>query len=257
MTEIISTTLEGAVATVRIENPSARNAVDRFAMQALADEVTAAARRPEVRAVVITGGTRAFCAGAALGNDDAELTADPANTVMAAAGAMIRAVVEAPVPVIAAVEGAAAGIGASLAFACDLVVASETAFFLLPFGRIGLVPDGGIALTAAASLGRARTMELALRQERLAAAEAAQAGAVSVVVPEGEALGRAQEWAAEFSGSSRRALAETKAAVNRVTIGRLAETLEEETRLQSELLGTEDYREGVAAFLERRTPKFS
>jgi enoyl-CoA hydratase/carnithine racemase len=255
--EVVRTEVRVACAVVTIDNPAARNAIDRFAMRAVADQVAEAASTPGVRAVVITGGPLTFCAGAALGNDDVEQAADPVNTVMADAAAMIRAILESPVPVIAAVEGAAAGVGASLAFACDLVVAGESAFFLLPFGKIGLIPDGGVTLSAAASLGRHRALHLALRQERLPAAEAAEAGLVAVVVDPGEAFATALKWAEEFAGSSRRALAEAKAGINRATLGGLDDVLADETRVQAELLGSEDYREGVAAFLERRTPNFS
>lgn len=252
MESIVRTERRGPTAVVTIDLAEAHNALDRHAMADLADAVRSAAAEPDVRAVVLTGaGGRAFCAGFRLGTADEAVEQDPEGTVMAAVADMVRAVVEAPVPVIAAVEGAAAGVGASLAVAADLVVAGESAYLLLPFGKVGLVPDGGIVQTLAESLGRHRAMDLMLRQRRLPAAEAARAGLVADVVGDGAAVATALTWAEELAQTPRQALAETKAAVNRRTLDTLEETFAAEGRVQAELLRTDEHRERVAAFLGR------
>ena len=252
MESIARTEQHGPAAVVTIDLAEAHNALDRHAMAELAEAVRSAARSPQVRAVILTGaGGRAFCAGFRLGTMDEEAERDPEGTVMAAVAGMIRAVLEAPVPVIAAVEGAAAGGGASLAVAADLVVAGESAYLLLPFGKVGLVPDGGIVQTLAESLGRHRAMDLMLRQRRLSAGEAAQAGLVSEVVPDGSAVATAVTWAEGLAQTPRQALVETKAAVNRRTVDLVEETLAAESRVQAELLRTQEHRARVAAFLGR------
>ena len=169
---------------------------------------------------------------------------------------MIRAVVEAEVPVIAAVEGAAAGVGASLALACDLVVAAQSAFFVLPFGRIGLLPDGGVMQTLSASLGRAVTMRMALLQQPLPAPAAQSAGLLAELADDGAASAVARECAAVLHNSSPEALAATKRGVNAACLGQLSQTLEDEAIQQPKLLRTDGHREGVQAFVERRAPRF-
>lgn len=256
--ETIRCERHGSIAVVVIDNPSARNALAGSAMRAIAEHLDAASADPTVRAVVITGGAGQFCAGASLGDDAAGASEDASTGIMADASAMIRAVVGASVPVIAAVDGPAAGIGASLAFASDQIVASEKAFFLLPFGKLGLIPDGGVTLSAAASLGRHRAMRLALAQERLPVTEAADAGLVSEVVSPGYATEAALNLARSLvANASRDALAETKRAINQATLGRMDEVLDHEGQVQNRLLDSDDYREGLAAFRERRAPKFS
>lgn len=253
MESIVRTERRGAAAVVTIDLAESHNALDRFAMADLAAAVSAAAQDEGVRAVVLTGaGGRAFCAGFRLGSTDQAMERDPAGTVMAAVGDMVRQVVEAPVPVIAAVAGAAAGAGASLAVAADLLVAGRSAYFLLPFGKVGLLPDGGIAHTVAASLGRHRAMDLVLRQRRLPAAEAAQAGLVAEVVADGAALEAALAWAEELAQTPRQALAETKKAVNRPALDALEEALAAESTVQAQLMRTDEHRERVDAFLGRR-----
>lgn len=168
----ISTERDGNVAVVTIDKPQRRNALTHAEFLDLAQAIERAGDDAAVRAVVLTGAGPAFCAGADLVDGAAEVAEalaagdDADSDPMANATAMIRAVTDCPVPVVAAVEGAAAGIGASLALACDLIVAGRGGFFTLPFGRIGLVPDGAACLTVAASLGRARAMQLAMPSKR-------------------------------------------------------------------------------------------
>ncbi|RMI31338.1 enoyl-CoA hydratase-related protein [Nocardia stercoris] len=249
----VTTRMDGPVAHVRLDGPQRRNALDLAAMRRLADALHRVTTDPAVGAVVISGAGGAFCAGADL-DPDVPVGSDPNGdaAMMAAVDRVIRGIVHAPVPVLAAVEGAAAGVGASIAFACDLVVAARTAFFLLPFTGIGLLPDGGATLTVAAAAGRARAMRLALRGERLPATEALAVGLIAEVSDETDRT--VAEWAAALAAGPRAAQAATKAAINAATVPGLDAALARETREQLPLLSSADYREGVTAFLERRRP---
>ena len=170
---------------------------------------------------------------------------------------MIRAVVGCPVPVVAAVNGVAAGVACSAALASDLVVAAESAAFLLPFSRIGLMTDGGSSATVAASIGRARTMRMALLGEPLSAAEALAAGLVTHVAPDAELRrpGRADRRAASPPDRPL-ALAGIKKAVNAATLPHLEAALDREHSGQRALFTTADFTEGLDAFAEGRRPVF-
>jgi enoyl-CoA hydratase len=169
---------------------------------------------------------------------------------------MIRAVVALDQPVVAGVHGVAAGVGCSLALACDLVVAGERASFLLAFTRIGLMPDGGATATVAASIGRARAMRMALLAEPLGAAAAHAAGLVSHLVPDGEVPATVDTLVERLLTGAPLALAATKRAVGAATLGELEMALERERTGQTVLLRTRDAAEGMRAFAQRRRPDF-
>lgn len=162
--QLVQQEIADNLAIITLHNPDKRNALTHTAFGEVAKSITDAAAEGSVRAIVITGAGAHFCSGLDLtaGESLTGASDEKIQTSMGELNAMIQAVVEAEVPVIAAVEGAAAGVGASLALACDLVVAARSAFFVLPFGRIGLLPDGGVMQTLSASLGRAVTMRMAL-----------------------------------------------------------------------------------------------
>ncbi|MDK4305340.1 enoyl-CoA hydratase-related protein [Corynebacterium pseudodiphtheriticum] len=246
------------MAIITLHNPDKRNALTHTAFGEVAKAITDAAAERSVRAIVITGAGAHFCSGLDLtaGESLTGASDEQIQTSMGELNAMIRAVVEAEVPVIAAVEGAAAGVGASLALACDLVVAAQSAFFVLPFGRIGLLPDGGVMQTLSASLGRAVTMRMALLQQPLPAPAAQSAGLLAELADDGAALAVARECAAVLHNSSPEALAATKRGVNAACLGQLSQTLEDEAVQQPKLLRTDGHREGVQAFVERRAPRF-
>jgi enoyl-CoA hydratase/carnithine racemase len=251
----IETTLDGAVARVTINRPARRNALGLEGLQELGDEIARISDERVANAVMITGTAGAFCAGLDLDPSVAP-GSDPTvdGAIMAAVTRLIGGIANAPVPVLAAVDGAAAGVGMSIALSCDLVVASPRAFFLLPFTAIGLLPDGGATTTVAAAVGRARAMRMALLGERLTAAEALSAGLIAEVSEDAEET--AGQWAARLADGARDALAATKAAINAAAVPNLGAALSLETREQLRLLRGFDYREGVAAFFERRTPIF-
>ncbi|MDK8487590.1 enoyl-CoA hydratase-related protein [Corynebacterium pseudodiphtheriticum] len=256
--QLVQQEIADNLAIITLNNPDKRNALTHTAFGEVAKAITDAAAERSVRAIVITGAGAHFCSGLDLTAGES-LTGASDEQIQASMGelnAMIRAVVEAEVPVIAAVEGAAAGVGASLALACDLVVAAQSAFFVLPFGRIGLLPDGGVMQTLSASLGRAVTMRMALLQQPLPAPAAQSAGLLAELADDGAALAVARECAAVLHNSSPEALAATKRGVNAACLGQLSQALEDEAVQQPKLLRTDGHREGVQAFVERRAPRF-
>jgi enoyl-CoA hydratase len=169
----------------------------------------------------------------------------------------VRAIVNLPRPVVAVVQGPTAGVGVSLALACDLVIASEKAFFLLAFTKIGLMPDGGASALVAASIGRARAMKMALLAERLPAADALAAGLVSAVYPAPDLESEATKVIERLLAGPAVAYAKTKQAVNGATLPELDAALARETAGQHILLSSHDLREGIRAFQEKRDPVFT
>lgn len=250
---------EGGVLTVTLHRPDSLNSLTAPMLNTLADSLERAADDPEVRVVRIEGAGCGFSSGAGISESD---HADPQASgtptdVLHAANRTIRAIVALPQPAVAVVQGAAAGVGASLALACDVVLASEKAFFMLAFTKIGLMPDGGASALIAAAIGRIRAMRMALLAERIPAAEAFDWGLVSAVYP-------ADEFAAEVDAVVERlargpavALRKTKDAVNAATLTELEGALERESEGQLILLDANDCREGMRAFQQRREPTFT
>lgn len=251
----LSVALADGVLSVTIDRPDSLNSVTTPVLAGIADAMEAAARDPRVRAVRLGGSGRGFSSGAGISADDA---AEGVPTeIIVEANRAIRAIVALPRPVVAVVQGPAAGVGVSIALACDLIVASDKAFFLLAFTKIGLMPDGGASALVAAAVGRTRAMRLALLAERLSAADALDWGLISAVYP-------AQEFDAEVDmlltgllAGPAAALAKTKHAVNSATLTELDAALDREYVGQSILLNAHDFREGTRAFQDRRTPKFT
>lgn len=258
MHNLVQQEIDGDLAIIELANPKKRNALTHTAFGEVARAVAECAATDFVRAIIITGAGEHFCSGLDLTAGEALSAAsdEQVRDSMGELNAMITNIVNADVPVIAAIEGAAAGVGASLALACDLLIAGRSAFFVLPFGRIGLLPDGGAMQTLSAALGRAVTMRMALLQQPLPATAAQQAGLVELV-DDGAALGAARECAQALRAASSEALAATKHGVNAASLGQLEKALESEAQVQPQLLRSEGHREGVQAFLERRAPRFS
>lgn len=258
MHNLVQQKIDGDLAIIELVNPEKRNALTHTAFGEVARAVAECAATDSVRAIIITGAGEHFCSGLDLTAGEALSAAsdEQVRDSMGELNAMITNIVNAEVPVIAAIEGAAAGVGASLALACDLLIAGRNAFFVLPFGRIGLLPDGGAMQTLSAALGRAVTMRMALLQQPLPAAATQQAGLVELV-DDGAALGAARECAQALRAASSEALAATKHGVNAASVGQLEKALESEAQVQPQLLRSEGHREGVQAFLERRAPRFS
>lgn len=242
------------VATITLNRPDSLNALNSAMRRELLAAFKAAGRDDAVRAIVLTGAGRGFCSGADLRGGATErafrrVLTDEYNP-------LIVAIRDLPKPVIAAVNGVAAGAGVSLALACDLVHASEDARFILAFIRIGLVSDSGSTRALVRTLGRHRAAALIFSGEPLGAAEARAAGLINEVVPGEQLSATAQAAAARLAAGPTRAIGLAKRAINHAEDALLAESLATEAALQ-ELAGrSEDHAEGAAAFAEKREPRF-
>ena len=247
-------TRDEGVLTVTLNRPDAMNALNAELRGALRNALRDAARDDGVRTVVVTGAGRGFCAGADLRGGASErefrrVITDEYNPIVASLRSL-------PKPVIASVNGAAAGAGMSLALAADLVVASDAARFVPAFHRIGLVPDSGLTRTLVRALGRHRAFEILVGERQLVPEEAQVAGLVVAVVP-ADRLGEVTtELARRLASGPTRAFALTKRLVNDAEDATLERSLGAEAAFQ-ELAGrTDDHAEGVAAFTERREPRY-
>ena len=243
------------VLTITLNRPDVLNALNRAVHDGIHAGLTEAAGDPGIRAVLITGAGRGFCVGQDLqefssGADDVaqNLRDNYHRNVLA-----IRALEK---PVIAAVNGPCAGAGVSLACACDLRVAAESAAFIPGFVGIGLVPDSGGSFFLVRVLGQARAFEWMTSNRKLAAAEALQWGLVSSVVPDAELPGRTAELAAGYAAAPTTAIAMTKRLFEQAQLGTLEDQLELEAQLQTAATETEDFAEGVTAFRDKRAPQF-
>jgi enoyl-CoA hydratase len=254
MTEGLRITTDGGVLRVTLDRPGHLNALTADMADRLAGEVERAAVLDDVRVVLVAGTGPAFSAGADLSGDDAHESFDV--TSLDRANRIIRAIAGSPKPVVAAVNGVAAGVGCSAALACDLVVAAESASFLLAFSRIGLMPDGGATATVAASVGRARAMRMALLAEAMPAREAYDAGLVSHVTPDEDFTKTVEAVVSRLVAGPPLAFAATKKAINGATLHRLEDALERERHGQTVLLRTDDAAEGMRAFAQKRRPVF-
>jgi len=245
-----------SIATLTLDRPDALNALTT----ALKRDLLAALRRIDrdrsVRAVVLTGAGRAFCAGQDL-KERLAPDAPPLSVLLREEyNPIIRAMRSLDQPIVGAINGVAAGAGASLAFACDVRVAAEEASFALAFGRIGLVPDSGATWMLPRLVGPAKAAELALVGTSLSAADGERFGLVARVVPADALAGEARAVATRLAGGAPVALAQTKRALERAWSLDLDAALEEEAWRQGIAGGTADHAEGLASFVEKRPPTF-
>jgi 2-(1,2-epoxy-1,2-dihydrophenyl)acetyl-CoA isomerase len=250
----IETSRDDAVLTITLNRPDVLNAFN----QAMHDGLAAAlkdARDSEVRAVVVTGAGRGFCVGQDL-TEFKEASGDITDRLRGSYHPNILAVRALEKPVIAAVNGPAAGAGISFAAACDIRIAADSATFIPGFINIGLIPDSGGTFFMARLLGPARAFEWMTSGRRLTAGEAQAWGLVSEVVEADGLAARATELAATLAAMPTRAIGMTKRLFQAASTNTLDEQLELEAQLQSAATRSEDFREGVAAFLEKRDPHF-
>ena len=245
---------DAGVLTIMLNRPDALNALNATMRRELLAAVKLAGRDDATRAVVITGAGRGFCAGADLRGGSAER--EFRRVIGTEYNPLIEAIRSLAKPVIASVNGVAAGAGMSLAFAADLVVAAEEARFVPAFHRIGLVPDSGLTRTLVRALGRHRALEILLGERELGANDAHAAGLVAAVVPSDALTNTTRELARRLAAGPTRGIGLTKRLVNDAEDASLTESLAVEAGLQ-ELAGrTEDHAEGVAAFGDKREPLF-
>jgi len=251
----VLTSREGAVLTVTLNRPEVYNAFNRALHDALREALTEA-QDPAVRCVVVTGAGKGFCAGQDL-KEFGQVSASIRDALEQTYHPNIRLVRALEKPVIAAVNGPAAGAGLSFACACDIRVASDTATFVPGFVGIGLVPDSGGTWFIHRLLGFARAFEWMCANTRLSAAEALDWGLVSEVVPAASFESRVAELAAEWAARPTLAVGRTKQLFEHAFSASLEEQLALEAELQQASVATADFREGVGAFLEKRPPTFT
>jgi 2-(1,2-epoxy-1,2-dihydrophenyl)acetyl-CoA isomerase len=245
------------VATITLDRPEALNALTVALKGQLLAALAAAGRDGNVRSVILTGAGRAFCAGQDL-RERLEPDAAPLEVeIRERYNPLVMAMRSLPKPIIAAVNGVAAGAGASLAFAADIRLAAEGASFALAFGRVGLVPDSGATWLLPRLVGASRAAELALANAVVSADEALRMGLVSRVVPAGSLLEAAFEVASRVADSAPLAVALTKRALQRSLEATWTEALEYEADLQGVAGRTADHAEGIRAFVEKRRPNFT
>ena len=252
----LAVTLSDGVLSVTLDRPESLNSVTTEMLNGIAEAMELAVTDPEVKVVRLGGSGRGFCSGAGMGADDLA-GAGPGSEIIAAANRAIRAITALPRPVVAVVHGPAAGVGVSLALACDVVLASEKAFFMLAFTRVGLMPDGGASALVAAAVGRIRAMRMALLAERIPATEALSWGLATAVYPAEDFEAEVDKVVSKLLAGPVAAYAKTKDAINATALTELDTALEREFQGQSALVRAHDFIEGATAFQQRRTAKFT
>jgi 2-(1,2-epoxy-1,2-dihydrophenyl)acetyl-CoA isomerase len=244
---------DDAVAIITLNRPDSMNAFD----EALRADLVAALEKAQdddaIRVVVFTGEGRCFSAGADL---KAGIEHDVGDVLQAEYRPILEVIANMPKPVIAAVPGSAAGIGMSMALQCDLVLMADDAFLLSPFTKISLVPDGGLNWLLVRLLGYRRAFQLSVETERIPAARCVELGLANRAVPAAELQVAALEWAKTLAARAPLSLAATKKLMRFAADNDWAAAYDMEAALQGELLGSEDNREGIRAFLEKRAPEF-
>jgi 2-(1,2-epoxy-1,2-dihydrophenyl)acetyl-CoA isomerase len=260
--ETVNVTRSGGAATIELNRPQALNAWNaQFGADLLAS-VRELATDDAVRAVVVTGAGRGFSSGADLkdggaGQQTEDGQPDVYTRLTDVYHPIMETIREMPKPVLAAVNGPAVGIGCSLALCCDLIIAAESAYFLLAFVNIGLVPDGGSSLFMPTRVGMARAAELMMLGERLPAQRALEWGLINRVVPDGELASETAALAARLAAGPTRSYAGAKRELNSWLYSRMREQLDLEAQLQQEMAGSDDFIEGVTAFIQKRPANFS
>lgn len=258
--EQISVGVEAGVARIVLDRPEALNPLSLTMAREVRAALDDAEADAQIRAVLITGAGRAFSSGADLGSTDTKLTGsgrpDVRFGLRDAYNPLILKLREIPLPVVAAVNGAAAGIGCSLALACDQIVASESAYFLMAFANVGLTIDGGASAFLPTRIGVARASEMALLAERLPAEQALEWGLINRVVADDRLESEAGELAARLAAGATLSFAASKALINAHAYPDLAAQLDREADAQQEQAETEDFPAGVVAFFSKQTPEF-
>ncbi len=256
----VNTHVEDGVGVITLNDPGTLNAAGLEVMEGLTSAFGRFLGDEAVRAIVITGEGRGFCSGANLsgggsGGGPARDTSGPNQGLLRTYNPFVSMMRRSPKPTVAAVNGVAAGVGVSLALACDLCVAAESAYFLLAFRRIGLVPDGGATWMLPKLVGKARAMELMLLGEKLPAATALDWGLINRCVPDAEVLPKAMELAKALA-TGPRSLGMTRNLVWDSLDAPFHLQLEAEAYAQGDAGRTEDAREGIMAFVQKRPAQF-
>jgi len=259
MSKFISESIEQGVARITLNRPEVLNSINRPMAAELLAALQSAANNEMVRAVLMDAAGRAFCAGQDLGDAPRpEPGADPqlGAIVRAVYNPIVKLLRETEKPFVCAVQGVAAGAGANLALACDIVVAAKDATFVQAFSKIGLIPDSGGTFVLPRLIGMGRALALTMLAEKVSGEQAAAMGMIYRAVDPAELQGAAMAIAAQLASLPTRGLGLTKRAFNSAFNSSLEQQLESEAELQNEAGCSADFREGVSAFLEKRKPLF-
>ncbi len=256
MPEPILTSVEGAVLTLTLNRPEALNSFTVAMKEELLAALKDAARDRAVRVVIVTGAGRAFSAGQDLKERQGADVPDLGTELRARYNPIVLAMRRLEKPIIGAINGVAAGAGCSIALACDIRIASESASFIEVFGRVGLVPDTGSSWLLPRLVGYARAAEMVFTAEPVDATGAERIGLVNRIVPPERLMDEANGLAAKLASAAPLALALAKRALTRAFEVGLEDALEYEAQLQAIAGRSADHREGVAAFVEKRAPRF-
>jgi 2-(1,2-epoxy-1,2-dihydrophenyl)acetyl-CoA isomerase len=248
-----------AVATITLDQPDSLNALTVGMKVALREAVDRAASDDGVRAVVLTGAGRGFCVGQDLREHTASLASGDTtlSTVREHYNPIVTALADLPKPVVAAVNGTAAGAGASLAFACDFRIAADNASFLMGFARFGLGPDTGASWTLQRLVGHGRALAMLMLAEPVSATQALEMGLVNAVVPSADLGAAAHELAARLAAGPTLAYAAIKSSLATAATSTLSDALEAEAQVQACCGATQDHRDAVEAFLAKKAPAFT
>jgi 2-(1,2-epoxy-1,2-dihydrophenyl)acetyl-CoA isomerase len=259
--ETVQLNVQDSVAELTLNRPERLNAWNDQLGRELNKAVLEDCADPSVRSVLITGAGRGFSSGADVKEmlergSSGERSADVGDLLRERYHPIIRGIRELPKPVVAAVNGPAVGIGCSLALACDLIWAAESAVFGLAFVNIGLVPDGGSTFLVPAAAGKARALEMALLGDPLPASRALEWGLINRVVPDAKLMEEARGLAGRLAQGPTLSYAQSKRALNNSVMKNMDEQLDLEADIQSQMTGSADFLEGITAFVQKREPDF-
>lgn len=255
--ETIQYEMQDNVALLTLNRPERRNAMNRELNRDLLAGFERAAGDDQVRAVLVTGAGKGFCAGADLAAFQSQPTDDQVyEFIIGSYQSMMETVTRMKKPVIAAVNGVAAGAGASLALACDLRVMAHDASMMFAFSNIALIPDAGATWFLTRLVGYSRAYEIAIEGNRIAAERCLELGLTNKVVPAEQLDIISLAWARKLAERPTLALGLTKQAMQHAHLHDLTSTIEYEARLQKQNIGTQDFVEGVMAFIQKREPRF-
>jgi 2-(1,2-epoxy-1,2-dihydrophenyl)acetyl-CoA isomerase len=253
LSDIVKYEQHDSVAIITLFRPESMNAFDTELRAAVVEAFAKAHADDSVRVVVFTGEGRCFSAGADL---KAGIERDVSEILQVEYRPVLEAIADIPKPVIAAVPGSAAGIGLSMALHCDLLIMADNAFLLSPFTTISLVPDGGLNWLLVRQLGYRRAFQLSVESERIPADRCVELGLANKAVPAEQLQSAALEWAQTLAERAPLSLAATKKVMRFAADNDWSAAYDLEAKLQGELLGSDDNKEGIQAFFEKRPPEF-
>ena len=253
--ETLSLEIENMVATITINRPKMMNAFNEQLIWDMGDATEQVKNDSQVRVLVITGEGKGFSAGADLTEREASWS-DTQDALLRGYQPFLKNIIEMPKPVIGSINGAAAGIGAALAMACDLRIMAKDAYIMSVFSNIALVPDGGLSFLLTRAIGYARALEYAIEAKKISSADCLTLGIANKVVDLDELSSETKKWAEHLSKRSPQALSLTKKLMNDSLIQSYDETFKAEAEVQNNIFGSAENMEGVKAFLEKREPNF-